>query len=172
MSPTSTASVSKPDGHIVDPDCQSRGSHGYLRAYSHHGCRCPGPGMEQYQAYRERQAIAKRASYVRVEQAKTQRALGAERTKPTRRFPTPPSLIALWDREDRACLGTDSTLWHPIGHGDEATIRQAKTICGVCPARELCLRAAFESGDDFAVMGKTTPKERRKLRENGAEGAA
>lgn len=161
--PTKTSSVSMPDGHIVDPACQSRGSHGYLRSYSHQGCRCPGPGMEQYLAYRERQAISKRASYMK--QGRPDRPPKADLpTKRADRLEAPSSLGELWNRDDRACIGTDLSLWFPVGAGDDATIRQARSICRGCPVSELCLRAAIESGDDHAILGGLLPKERRRLK--------
>jgi WhiB family redox-sensing transcriptional regulator len=42
--------------------------------------------------------------------------------------------------------------------------RKAKEICGVCPVRVECLRWAFKTGDDYAVLGGLTPRERNQVR--------
>lgn len=45
----------------------------------------------------------------------------------------------------------------------EATNR-ALSICADCPVRAQCLEYAMRTGDDSAVLGGTTPKQRRAMR--------
>lgn len=57
-----------------------------------------------------------------------------------RHLPASPAPPRLW--QDRAaCVGHDPALFDP-GPTDWDTIRRAKAICGICPVKVACLRAA------------------------------
>lgn len=62
-----------------------------------------------------------------------------------------------------ACRGEDPAIFYPTGRGEPLTraIQAAKTICGGCPVREACLRAAIDHGEQYGIWGGLTPAERR-----------
>lgn len=65
-----------------------------------------------------------------------------------------------------ACRDHDPELFFPvseIGPGARQ-VERAKAVCAGCPVRLDCLIGAFERGDEWAVLGGTTPTERRALR--------
>jgi WhiB family redox-sensing transcriptional regulator len=49
--------------------------------------------------------------------------------------------------------------------GNGATARAAKEICARCPVIKECLKFAEETQDTWAILGGTTPQERRKTRD-------
>lgn len=66
-----------------------------------------------------------------------------------------------------ACLGEDPELWFPTGYttaDNRRQVSEAKTICGRCPVRELCLAAALRRENADAsrdgIYGGQTPAER------------
>lgn len=38
--------------------------------------------------------------------------------------------------------------------------------CAPCPVAEQCLRGALATGDSWAILGATTPRQRNKIRKN------
>jgi WhiB family redox-sensing transcriptional regulator len=53
---------------------------------------------------------------------------------------------------------------HPASRGQRAIReRRAKAICHGCPVVQECLEWALERGDGWAVLGGTTPKERKRI---------
>lgn len=71
---------------------------------------------------------------------------------------------------DAACRGLDTELFYPVA--DTARLAApAKAICADCPVRADCLAWALEIGDDHAVLGGLTPRERRALRRAGRRAA-
>ena len=53
-------------------------------------------------------------------------------------------------RHDAACRDVDPELFFPIGNTGPALLQidEAKQVCRRCPAIELCLQWALESGQD------------------------
>ncbi|WP_406467071.1 WhiB family transcriptional regulator [Streptomyces sp. NBC_01594] len=68
--------------------------------------------------------------------------------------------------ENAACVGEDPDLFHPK-NTDEA--EAAKRICRGCPVVRECLVQALRIGDEYAVLGATTPRERAALRRHLAQ---
>lgn len=64
------------------------------------------------------------------------------------------------------CQTTDPELFFPEPKGPVATAREAKALCGQCPARvrDACLAYALTSQVE-GIWGGTSGKERRKLRQ-------
>lgn len=52
--------------------------------------------------------------------------------------------------------------FHPDPSDHEA-IAEAKLICRQCPVAQSCLEYALTHRDDFAILGGTTPEERRAM---------
>jgi len=75
-------------------------------------------------------------------------------------------------------MNTDPNLFMAVGsQGDrpgetELRIEEAKAVCRTCCVKEDCLEFALTTGDEFAVMGETTPAERKRLLQRRARGAA
>jgi WhiB family redox-sensing transcriptional regulator len=74
------------------------------------------------------------------------------------------------------CRQVDPDLFFPIGNqagrpSAEQQLRwaQAKAICRRCPVVDDCLTWALDTGDDVAVLGATTPAERRAMRRKASE---
>lgn len=65
-------------------------------------------------------------------------------------------------RNHAACRGEDPELFYPAAGQSEAT--EALRICRRCPVAEQCLAWAEHIGDDWAVLGGTTAKQRRNAR--------
>lgn len=69
-----------------------------------------------------------------------------------------------------ACKGKPTEWWYPemSKHGEPVSgtakeqAARALAICATCPVRQECLDAGID--DDWAILGGTTPRERRKLR--------
>ncbi len=139
--------------------------HDTWKAYKHHGCTCPSENRERYVAHRQR---TKRDDAKRLAQKRADGVATAPQ-HPTRQItmrPAGPAERELRERTDLACRHVDPDLFFPTGTGGsaDAQIKVARTICGVCPAQRLCLRAALERGDDHAVLAGSTPKQRREMR--------
>jgi WhiB family redox-sensing transcriptional regulator len=75
------------------------------------------------------------------------------------------------------CRDADPELFHvpsgdrggqpgPLRQRETVRIRRAKAICGGCPVRAECLEFAMESKDAWAILGGTTPEERKNMRHN------
>jgi WhiB family redox-sensing transcriptional regulator len=47
--------------------------------------------------------------------------------------------------------------------------RQAKAVCRICPLVADCLEFAFDTGDQFGILGGTVPAERDAMRKRRAE---
>lgn len=62
--------------------------------------------------------------------------------------------------DDALCTQVDSELFFP-DPSDKDTIAAAKAVCARCLVRLDCLSWALTSGDEHAVLGGTTPEERR-----------
>ncbi len=57
-------------------------------------------------------------------------------------------------------IGTEA--FYPDTRSDPVA-NAAKRICATCPVRDECLQWALDTGDTWAVLGGTTPEERRPL---------
>lgn len=62
--------------------------------------------------------------------------------------------------DDAACRGVDSDTFYAESG---AAILEAKSICGRCACRDLCLEWAIKR-EEFGVWGGTTARERAALR--------
>lgn len=66
-----------------------------------------------------------------------------------------------------ACAAHDTALFFPNPQdtivAQAATEIAAKAVCDTCPVLMDCLDFALAVGDDHAIMGRTTPKERQRL---------
>jgi WhiB family redox-sensing transcriptional regulator len=73
-------------------------------------------------------------------------------------------------RHDAACRDVDPELFFPIGNTGPALLQidEAKQVCRRCPAIELCLQWALESGQDAGVWGGMSEDERRALKRRHA----
>ena len=67
-----------------------------------------------------------------------------------------------------ACADHDTNLFFPR-ETDTAAVEYAKDVCRGCPVMRDCLVQALRNGDEFAVLGGTTPTERRLIRRRIAE---
>ncbi|MEU6217246.1 WhiB family transcriptional regulator [Streptomyces sp. NPDC047022] len=65
-----------------------------------------------------------------------------------------------------ACADEDPDLFHPK-NAEEA--EAAKRVCRGCPVVGKCLMQALRIGDEYAVLGATTPRERAALRRHLAQ---
>lgn len=65
--------------------------------------------------------------------------------------------------EKAACTGIFTELFfYTSGPGHtESDVTAALAICRTCPVINQCLKFAFDTGDRFAVLGGTTPAQRR-----------
>ncbi len=59
-----------------------------------------------------------------------------------------------------ACRGLDPTIFFPLSDDQE---QAAKTICGGCDVRELCLEHALGHREREGVWGGCTERERRRI---------
>lgn len=62
--------------------------------------------------------------------------------------------------KDAACIGADPELFH-AGERDHPATEAACTICNRCPVRTACLLAAYQEGDEYALRGGLSPRQRR-----------
>jgi WhiB family transcriptional regulator, redox-sensing transcriptional regulator len=67
-------------------------------------------------------------------------------------------------RARAACLRLDPALFFPdrVAHLTK-DVAAAKAICGRCPVRDDCLRAAMDGGENIGIWGGLTPIERVNL---------
>jgi WhiB family transcriptional regulator, redox-sensing transcriptional regulator len=79
--------------------------------------------------------------------------------------------VNLYWREEAACAETDPALFftppadeHETKVGKRDRIRAAKAICASCPVIRDCLMWATETDDRDAILGGTTPDERKSSR--------
>jgi WhiB family redox-sensing transcriptional regulator len=63
-------------------------------------------------------------------------------------------------RQHAACRGVEPEIFYPASD-EEAAV--AKSVCGVCPVRQLCLEYALSSRERDGVWGGATEKERRRI---------
>ena len=65
--------------------------------------------------------------------------------------------------ERAACTGIFPELFFYSGNPghSEADVKAGLDICATCPVIRQCLRFAFDTGDQYAVLGGTTPAQRR-----------
>jgi WhiB family redox-sensing transcriptional regulator len=73
-----------------------------------------------------------------------------------------------FDLSQGACHGIDPDVFVPAS--PSADVSEAKAVCARCPVVNNCLDWAFQIGDDWAVLGGTTPAERRTMRRRHAAG--
>jgi len=68
-------------------------------------------------------------------------------------------------RDNAECRRHDPDLWFAVGHspGWQAKTEEAKSICGRCPVRSVCLEWALSTGQQAGVWGGLTESERRTL---------
>lgn len=69
-------------------------------------------------------------------------------------------------RHYAACRDQDPELFFPIGDTGPAVAQtaEAKSICGACGVKNLCLQWALDSGQDFGVWGGLSEDERRAIK--------
>lgn len=62
------------------------------------------------------------------------------------------------------CPETDPELFYLQENRHEEQYAEALKICRKCPVRQPCLAWAFRTGDKWAVLGGTTPRQRSRIR--------
>jgi hypothetical protein len=78
--------------------------------------------------------------------------------------PNPTGLIQVPDEpwvDDALCAQTDPEAFFPEKGGSTA---DAKRICGLCSAREECLRYALDHDERFGIWGGHSERERRAMK--------
>lgn len=73
---------------------------------------------------------------------------------------------APWTK-DAVCATVDRDLWFSP-EVDPAALREAKRLCGECPARNPCLQHALEQDERWGVWGGLTTGERARMRKANA----
>jgi hypothetical protein len=63
----------------------------------------------------------------------------------------------MW-RDESACLKADVEMFNENGKNERAAA--AKLICKYCPVARICLAEAYETEEEFLIMGAMTPRER------------
>jgi len=67
--------------------------------------------------------------------------------------------------EDAACANTFTELFFYHNKSTKISeVADALRICQGCPVIERCLQFAFDSNDQYAVLGGTTPGQRREMK--------
>jgi WhiB family transcriptional regulator, redox-sensing transcriptional regulator len=66
---------------------------------------------------------------------------------------------ATW-RQHASCRGLDPDIFYPPS--DEEA-EEAKSVCGECPVRQLCLEHALANRERDGVWGGLTERERRRI---------
>lgn len=69
----------------------------------------------------------------------------------------------------RACRNKDPDLWFPPA-GRAWAVPVAKKVCWTCPIKDECREWAVPITDLFGIWGGTTPAERKRLRNERADG--
>ena len=67
--------------------------------------------------------------------------------------------------EKASCTGVFTELFfyaNKQGHS-ENDVKAGLEICSTCPVTKQCLKFAFDTDDRFAVLGGTTPAQRRMM---------
>lgn len=159
-----------PADHVVHDACPVPvdGNHAYIRAHQR-GCRCPGPSLDAYRAQKAAELDRRRE---RDRLGSIPVGVTDKHEQRYRSMPGPTHEASrlerdLHAREDLACRGENAELFFPIssltqdGRFQESA---AKAVCRRCPAADDCLTVGLAIGDDFAVMGGTTARERREIR--------
>lgn len=70
-----------------------------------------------------------------------------------------------------SCAEISADLWYPE-KGANQYVSNVKAVCGGCPVRSQCLEHALAIGENDGIWGGLTVKERRKLRDERAQGEA
>lgn len=68
---------------------------------------------------------------------------------------------ALVDEETRDCFFSDDEY---TSEENEVRFMVAQAVCSSCPAIEMCLAYALDTGEKYGVWGMHTPKQRRNLK--------
>jgi WhiB family redox-sensing transcriptional regulator len=73
-------------------------------------------------------------------------------------------------RRNAACRDTDPDLFFPVGTTGPAIeqIENAKAVCRMCDAQNLCLEYALDTNQDAGIWGGTSEDERRQIRKQAA----
>lgn len=77
-----------------------------------------------------------------------------------------------WVGGGALCLEVDPELFYPEAKrpGTSPNYAAPKAICGACDMRAECLEWALDTGDAWAFLGGTTPRQRRRLKERAPKG--
>ena len=68
-------------------------------------------------------------------------------------------------RAHAACRGMDPDLFFPLHQATrEQETAAAQAVCDTCPVQVQCLDHAVAHNERYGIWGKTTPRERRRLR--------
>jgi WhiB family redox-sensing transcriptional regulator len=67
--------------------------------------------------------------------------------------------------DQAACSGTDTEIFYPSSHEEEA---EALSICATCPVRAQCLDYAIRNRETYGIWGGATPEQRRRMRREHA----
>lgn len=70
--------------------------------------------------------------------------------------------------DQAACKGADLDLFYNEGLGANTAKKTALRICAGCPVRMDCLNYALHTDDGWAILGGTTPRQRRDWRKRYA----
>lgn len=80
----------------------------------------------------------------------------------TSRYNTDRDDSRAWTREAN-CAGRYDLFDYDSKRPDGIKIKEAKTICGQCAVREVCLEDALTNNESYDVRGGFTPSERKNL---------
>lgn len=69
-------------------------------------------------------------------------------------------------RLEAACIDVDPELFYPAAKrsGERLQYQEPLRICASCYVRAECLEDAYESNDQWAVLGGMSPRQRAKTR--------
>ena len=70
-----------------------------------------------------------------------------------------PKPTLIW-RQRAACRGVDPDIFYPV---TDEEAEDAKSICGACDVRHLCLEWALGNREHDGVWGGATERERRRI---------
>ncbi len=155
----------------LDPACPSQTHQSVTAIRRKPSCTCPGPHHEAFEQFRQ-QENAKRAQYHR-----NHNGCDVPDTVVAPDFYSPPVPeptfeagrleMELHERDDLPCRDEDPELFFIVSSkAGNAKLQEAaaKSVCRRCDAVDDCLTMALRIGDDWAVLGQTTPAERRVIR--------
>jgi WhiB family redox-sensing transcriptional regulator len=79
-------------------------------------------------------------------------------------MPNPPSDLS-WQL-DAACVDVEPELFYASEGrpGSRRQVIEAVKVCRVCPVVDACAEWAFETNDQWAVLGGLSPRQRQKSR--------